>query len=104
MAWQGELPCADCDGIQTRLQLQRNGERRGFQLVEVFVLGDRGARFVANGSWSREGDLIRTLGNDGSPRVYGLLAEGGLQPRDASGKVFARHADAVLMPTREAAP
>lgn len=104
MAWQGELPCADCDGIKTYLLLQREGERRGFRLIEIFALGDDGARFDDDGSWTREGDLIRTLGRDGSTRVYGLLAGGGLQPRDARGKSFARHDDALLLPVSRAAP
>lgn len=98
MAWRGMLPCADCDGIQTSLQLQRSGERRGYQLVEVYVLGDQGARYVDSGRWARDGDLIRTVGADGSPRTWSLLPGGGMQPRDAAGKPFAMMQGAALAP------
>lgn len=94
--WRGVLPCADCDGIQTSLQLQRTGTQRGYRLIEIFVDGNTGARFVDSGHWLREGDLIRTVANDGSPRVYGLNADGALQPRDARGRAFAQHDDALL--------
>ncbi len=98
MAWRGMLPCADCDGIQTSLQLQRSGERRGYQLVEVYVLGDQGARFVDSGRWTREGDLIRTVGADGSPRAWALLPGGGIQPRDPAGDAFPMLRGAALAP------
>jgi hypothetical protein len=67
--WQGRLPCADCDAIDTRLLLQRNGAARNYTLTEVYQAGDGGARFVENGHWRQDRALLRLQDGAGSRRA-----------------------------------
>ncbi|KFN42261.1 copper resistance protein NlpE [Arenimonas oryziterrae] len=59
--WQGVLPCSDCLGIDTRLQLRQAAGRRTYALHEVY-LGGRGVNaFDQTGDW-----LERTVAIDGA--------------------------------------
>lgn len=98
MAWRGELPCADCDGIDTRLLLRRATDAGQYRLVETFVTGESGARFVDDGGWQRDGDLIRTRGEDGSRRVFALQPDGSLRPSSADGASLPNRETARLRP------
>jgi hypothetical protein len=86
--WQGLLPCADCDGIQTQLSLLRNGDLRSYTLTETYLADDGDTRFIDNGRWRRDGELLRLRGESGGVHVYALLPDGRLQPRDARGRAF----------------
>lgn len=99
IGWQGVLACADCDGIDTSLALNRTGERRDYLLVETYLTGGGGERFVEQGRWrQQDAALIRLQAVDGSERVYALQADGRLQPRDGRGRRFARRDGDFLMP------
>lgn len=101
--WNGMQPCADCEGIETRLVLTRDGGRRNFVLSETY-LAERPVRFVASGQWQRERDLLQLRAEDGSRLSYALLADGRLQPRDARGRRLATSdGDGLLMPARSPA-
>lgn len=96
--WNGMQPCADCEGIETRLVLTRDGGRRNFVLSETY-LAERPVRFVASGQWQRERDLLQLRAEDGSRLSYALLADGRLQPRDMRGRRLATSdGDGLLMP------
>ena len=100
--WNGMQPCADCEGIETRLVLTRDGARRNFVLSETY-LAERPVRFVASGQWRRERDLLQLRAEDGSRLSYALLADGRLQPRDARGRRLATSdGDGLLMPATSA--
>jgi hypothetical protein len=96
--WQGSLPCADCDAIDTRLLLQRNGATRNYTLTEVYLASDGGARFVENGHWRQDRALLRLQDAAGSRRAYALLPDGRLQPRDWHGRPLSPGADDFLVP------
>lgn len=99
IGWQGLLACADCDGIDTTLALNRSGERRDYLLVETYLTQDGGERFVEQGRWRQQGDaLIRLQAVDGGERVYALQPDGRLQPRDRQGQRFAERDDDFLTP------
>jgi len=103
--WQGWLACADCDGIQTTLLLQRSGDDRTYTLTETYLAAADGARFVETGTWRTEADLLRLQGNSGEARIFAVLADGRLQPRDGRGRPFAPRQDDVLVPlTAQDAP
>ena len=103
--WQGLLACADCDGIQTTLLLQRSGGDRSYTLTETYLADADGVRFVETGDWRTEADLLRLLGTSGGVRVFAMLPDGRLQPRDGRGRRFASREDDVLMPiTAQDAP
>lgn len=98
--WRGMLACADCDGIDTLLVLERAGARRRYTLVEAYLAPD-GARFVETGRWQRESGLLRLRADGGGQRVYAPAADGGLEHRDARGRRLAgAAADDALMPAR----
>ncbi len=96
--WHGRLACADCDGIETSLSLQRSGDDRNYTLTETYLAEEEGARFVESGRWQREQNLVRLLGNGGGTRVFALLADGRLQPRDGRGRRFPPRDQDFLMP------
>lgn len=96
--WHGELACADCDAIDTRLVLQRGGEVRDYTLTETYLAADDSARFVEHGRWQRDDALLQLLGDGGGMRVYALLPDGRLQPRDGRGRRFPQREDDFLVP------
>lgn len=96
--WRGAMPCADCDGIETVLVLERAGERRRYELVETFHAADGGARFADVGDWRMQDARVDLDGDDGSRRHYAVLDNGALQPRDAAGRSFDTAGADVLMP------
>lgn len=99
IGWQGVLACADCDGIDTSLALNRTGEQRDYLLIETYLTRDGGERFVEQGRWRQQGDaLIRLQAVDGGVRVYALQSDGRLQPRDGRGRHFAQRDGDYLMP------
>jgi len=102
--WQGLLPCADCDGIQTQLSLLRNGDSRSYVLTETYLAEEGDTRFVDGGQWQRDGDLLRLRGNAGGIHVYALLADGRLQPRDAQGRAFTPRDGDFLEPVTASDP
>lgn len=96
--WRGATPCADCDGIETVLVLERAGDERRYELVETFHAGDGGARFAEAGDWRMQNAVVDLDGDAGSRRQYAVLDNGALQPRDAGGIPFDAAGGDVLMP------
>ncbi|MGI8561150.1 MAG: copper resistance protein NlpE N-terminal domain-containing protein [Luteimonas sp.] len=101
--WRGLLPCADCDGIQTLLVLERRGDVHRYDLVETFLADQEGARFAESGRWGQQGAMLTLEGEGGASRHYALLPDGRLQPRDAGGRPFRRRGD-DLVPADAFAP
>lgn len=101
MAWTGTQPCADCDGIDTRLLLVRDRGARQFMLEEIY-LAPGPVPFVSKGNWRLERGLLRLTADDGGETVYAVLADNGvLQPRDGHGRRLASNdGDGLLMPTQ----
>jgi hypothetical protein len=88
LQWHGTRRCVDCRGIDTRLTLSREtGDT--YALIEIFHTRAGATRFVEHGRWQRQGSRLQLLGDTGSLRVYRLLPDGGLQPRDLQGGAFA---------------
>ena len=96
--WQGRLPCADCDAIDTRLLLRRDGAARRYTLAEAFQAADGGARFVETGRWRQERALLRLQADTGGDSTYALLPDGRLQPRDRHGQSLTSGAADFLLP------
>lgn len=96
--WQGIVACADCDGIQVDLVLERaNGERR-YTLTENYIAGSNSKRFVERGDWERSAGLLRLHGDTASVRVYALLPDGRLQACDSHGEPLPTTTDEALLP------
>jgi NlpE-like protein len=96
--WQGTAPCADCVGIETRLVLERTGAERRYVLVEIYVDGAGGTRFVDQGTWEQDAALLHLLGATGGRRTYALLEDSRLQARDSHGRALPVQDGALLSP------
>ncbi|MFB2532747.1 copper resistance protein NlpE [Paracoccus sp. p3-h83] len=79
--YEGVLPCASCEGIQTVILL---GDDNTYQIVETY-LGEKDGEFVEDGTftWGKDGNTI-TL-DDEDKRAY-LVSEHQLIQLDADGK------------------
>lgn len=100
--WRATLPCADCDGIDTQLVLQRGGTVSQYTLTETYLAAGQGARFVDHGRWQRQLDMLQLQGDSGSQHMYALLPDGRLQPRDRHGQRLSPRADDWLVPVASA--
>ena len=91
--WLGVLPCADCDGIQTRLQLRAGPEGTRYLLEETYLGGPGENRFVQEGDWREEGTEIHgqpaevyRLDPDGPGRWFWVQPDGALEMLEAEGR------------------
>jgi uncharacterized lipoprotein NlpE involved in copper resistance len=93
-AWSGVLPCADCDGIDVELELQREAGAAGrYRLVETYLGVVDAAGFEIAGEWRetpcRVGDadgLCVMLAESG--QRWFRHPDGSLQAVDADGRAL----------------
>ncbi len=103
LQWQARLSCVDCDAIQVRLQLKRDGDARGYVLTEVYVSADGDARFAERGQWRQRDERLRLRAQDGANRNYALLPDGRLQSLDRHGHPLSAREEDFLLPVADAA-
>jgi copper homeostasis protein (lipoprotein) len=96
--WQGLRACADCNGIQTDLVLERGGDKQRYTLTETYVTERGSTQFVERGRWQQDSHLLRLLGDGASRHVYALLPDGRLQARDSHGLRLAAATSQELLP------
>ena len=89
--WQGVLPCADCDGIQTRLRLVADDQGRRYELQETYLARDGGEVFETQGAWIEESAVINDqatvvyrLDTAGASRWFSLRPDGALEMLDGA--------------------
>lgn len=92
-SWLGVLPCADCDGIQTRLQLVREGDTQTYELEETYLGADGDAVFTERGAWIQEGagastGFFRLDPEAPTGRRFELRADGSLDQLDGEGRAL----------------
>ncbi|MFY2763461.1 copper resistance protein NlpE N-terminal domain-containing protein [Arenimonas sp. MALMAid1274] len=95
ISWLGVLPCADCDGIQTRLVLSSDGARQSYLLEETYLGGEGEGenRFVQEGEWREEAGeisdqpaVVYRLDPEGSSRWFWLQPDGALEMLDGENR------------------
>jgi len=96
--WRGRLPCADCEAIDTRLVLERQGGRDRYRLVEVYVAVDGSQSFDEAGEWRLDGQLLSLEPGTGGLRRFALVGGGALQVRDPQGQAFPGREHDLLLP------
>jgi len=80
--YEGVLPCADCEGIVTTIELKADSSYSR----EMKYLGKKDKVFTASGSWTWASEFVINLGSikEGPNRYF--VAEGKLIQLDMSGK------------------
>jgi copper homeostasis protein (lipoprotein) len=91
--WLGVLPCADCDGIQTRLVLRGENGTRRYQLEETYLGADGDNVFQQEGEWTEEttqlegvDTTVYRLDPQGPSRWFWVQPDGGLEMLEAEGR------------------
>lgn len=96
--WQGVLPCADCDAIETRLRIDRDGDAATYRLDERFVAIDGALTFSEDGDWRMVDGVLALEGREGARRHFAVLADGRLRPGDADGDPWPGRDGDMLVP------
>ncbi len=80
--YKGVLPCADCEGIETTIELKADSTYNR----EMKYLGKKDNLFTASGKWTWVSEFVISLGSikEGPNRYF--VAEGKLLQLDMSGK------------------
>lgn len=80
--YKGVLPCADCEGIETIIELKADSTYSR----EMKYLGKKDNLFTATGTWTWASEFVINLGSikEGPNRYF--VAEGKLVQLDMSGK------------------
>lgn len=94
--WLGVLPCADCDGIQTRLVLRGEDGARRYLLEEIYLGVEGDNAFVQEGEWTE--DTVTLEGVDTpvyrldpqgpASRWFWIQPDGGLEMLEGPGRSF----------------
>jgi copper homeostasis protein (lipoprotein) len=106
----GVLPCADCSGIRTELQLvqdPKTGEAQTYELTETYLkntaeekpIVTRGKWAIVRGTAEDQNATMFTLDGGGRPalsRRFERLSDGELRQLDRDGKRIASNANYVL--------
>jgi uncharacterized lipoprotein NlpE involved in copper resistance len=99
LAWQGVVACADCEGIDTRLRLQRGvGAGAQYQLVEAFLDGSGAEYFREEGRWERRGAILTLRAQAGGVRRYRIEGDGALVAVDRAGNAAGEGPGLVPVP------
>lgn len=84
--FSGTLPCADCGGIDTKLELKADG---GYALDETYQ-GKKDGNFKGDGTWTAEdnGKRVRLDPNSKSEndRLYEIVSKDEIRQLDQEGK------------------
>ena len=91
--WAGLLPCADCQGIDTRLVLRTEDGKRNYVLTETYLGGSGKTSFNRAGTWTElqykaggEPRVTYVLDPDKAAEHYALQPDGALELLGADGK------------------
>lgn len=101
-AWTGVWPCADCDGIETWLELSGQRDEGRYRLVETYLGTGREDRFIREGDWRAatlpdpEGGPAIRLDPEGLDLWFARRPDGALERRAADGRPL-DDADAFLL-------
>lgn len=78
--YQGVLPCASCEGIETQLELKKDGS---YHLISVYLGEESGNRFEQHGQfhWDDQGRTIQLDITEGDA-IYFRVEENGVRQLD----------------------
>lgn len=99
-SYKGLLPCADCEGIETTLFLEKDGT---WVMNQRYQDAKMPSVFASYGSWARTADKLVLTGSDGEKRYFRPKADG-LEMLDREGNVIVSQFNYTLKPTDDALP
>ncbi|MGK9174809.1 envelope stress response activation lipoprotein NlpE [Yokenella regensburgei] len=99
-SWRGILPCADCEGVETSLFLEKDGTwvmNQGYQ-------GAKGAEeFASYGVWARTADKLVLTDTAGEKRYFRPRGDA-LEMLDREGNPIHSQLNYTLQPVKSALP
>lgn len=99
-SWRGVLPCADCEGIETSLFLEKDGT----WVMNERYLGAREPTVIASwGTWARTADKLVLTDSDGEKRYFHAKGEQ-LEMLDREGKLISSTLNYTLSPVSASLP
>jgi len=100
-SWRSVLPCADCEGIETSLFLEKDGS----WVMNEHYLGGKGepSSFASYGSWARTADKLVLTDSKGEKRYYRAKGEA-LEMLDLEGNPIVSSFNYTLEPVQASLP
>lgn len=100
-SWRSVLPCADCEGIETSLFLEKDGS----WVMNERYIGGKGepSSFASYGSWARTADKLVLTDSQGEKRYYRAKGEA-LEMLDREGNPIVSSLNYTLEPVQASLP
>ncbi|AUU84181.1 MULTISPECIES: envelope stress response activation lipoprotein NlpE [Leclercia] len=99
-SWRGVLPCADCEGIETSLFLEKDGT----WVMNQHYQGTKApSSFASYGSWARTADKLVLTDTQGEKHYFRAKGEG-LEMLDREGNPIESQFNYTLAPVNAALP
>jgi Uncharacterized lipoprotein NlpE involved in copper resistance len=100
-SWRSVLPCADCEGIETSLFLEKDGS----WVMNEHYLGGKGepSSFASYGSWARTADKLVLTDSKGEKRYYRAKGDA-LEMLDLEGNPIVSSLNYTLEPVQASLP
>lgn len=99
-SWRGVLPCADCEGIETSLFLEKDGS---WVMNQRYQGAKAPSSFASYGTWARTADKLVLTDTTGEKRYFRAKGEG-LEMLDMQGNPIVSQFNYTLAPITAALP
>ena len=99
-SWRGVLPCADCEGIETSLFLEKDGT---WVMNQHYQGAKAPSKFASYGTWARTADKLVLTDSAGEKRYFRAKGEG-LEMLDMQGNPIVSQFNYTLAPVTAALP
>jgi copper homeostasis protein (lipoprotein) len=99
-SWRGVLPCADCEGIETSLFLEKDGT---WVMNQHYQGAKTPSTFASYGTWARTADKLVLTDTAGEKRYFRAKGEG-LEMLDMQGNPIVSQFNYTLAPITAALP
>ncbi len=99
-SWRGVLPCADCEGIETSLFLEKDGS---WVMNQRYQGGKGPATFGSYGNWARTADKL-ILTDTGGHKTYFRAKGEALEMLDQEGNPITSQLNYTLQPVKASLP
>lgn len=99
-SWRGTLPCADCEGIDTSLFLEKDGT---WVMNQGYQGGKAATEFAAYGAWARTADKL-VLTDAKGEKLYFRVKGDALEMLDREGNPIDSQLNYTLQPMKSSLP